>query len=305
MRNVSHHLLRLYPAAWRDRYADEFVALLDDCPSSPALIFDVFLGALDARLRCSALTGKVLDMAARIRSAAIAVFCAYIAFVVAGMGYQKLSEYEDFTAAGQAHPLIGLAHTLIAVVAGVALLAVLAGGLPLTAAALRDALAHRRRDVLALFAVPVAAFAALIVYGFAALQIANQGSAQSGTAATTGEHLFFGLIAILVLGAIASSAAVSLAIARSQIGERLYRFALIPTIITALAMAVMFAADLVWGLGLRASEPALFAGDGGIVGTSTAASWLVQTLIMGAATAVALYAVARTLPPRRATTQLA
>src|SRR5690348_1403763 len=140
MRSVSHHLLRLYPAAWRDRYGDEFAALLDDCPSSLALVLDVLLGALDARLRCAALSRKVLDMIARLRSAAIAVFCAYIAFVVAGMGYQKLSEYEDFTAAGQAHPIIGLAHTLIAVVAGVALLAVLAGGLPLAFAALRFAL---------------------------------------------------------------------------------------------------------------------------------------------------------------------
>jgi hypothetical protein len=305
MRNISHHLLRLYPAAWRDRYADEFAALLDDCPSSPALVLDVLLGALDARLRCAALTGKVLDMAARLRSTAIAVFCAYIAFVVAGIGYQKMSEYEDFTAAGEAHPIIGVAHTLIAVVAGVALLAVLAGGLPLAFAALRFALTHRRRDVLALFAVPVGAFAALVVYGFVALQIANQGSAQSGAATTAGRHLFLGLIAILLLGAIASSAAVSLAIARSQIGERIYRFALAPTIITALAMAVMFAADLAWGLGLRASDPALFAGNGGIVGTSTAGSWLVQTLIMGVATAVALYAVARALPPRRATARLA
>lgn len=305
MRRKSHHLLRLYPAAWRDRYADEFAALLDDCPSSPALVLDVVLGALDARLRCSALTGKVLDMAARLRSAAIAVFCAYIAFVVAGIGYQKMSEYEDFTAAGQAHPLIGLAHNLIAVVAGVALLAVLAGGLPLAFAALRFALAHRRRDVLALLAVPVIAFAALVVYGFVALQIANQEIAQNGAATTTGRAPFFGLITIFVLGAVVSPAAVSLAIARSQIGERLYRFALIPTVITALAMAVMFAADLAWGLGLRASEPALFAGDGGIVGTSTAASWLVQTLIMGAATAVALYAVTRALPPRRAAAQFA
>ena len=305
MRNISHYLLRLYPTAWRDRYADEFAALLDDCPPSPALIFDVLLGGLDARLRCSALTGKVLDMAARLRSTAIAVFCAYIAFVVAGIGYQKMSEYEDFTAAGEAHPLIGLAHNLIAVVAGVALLAVLAGGLPLAFAALRDALAQRRHDVLALFAVPVAAFAALVAYGFAALQIANQGNAQSGTATTAGKHLFLSLVAILVLGAIASSAAVSLAIARSQIGERLYRFALIPVVVTALAMAVMFAADLAWGLGLRASEPALFAGDGGIAGTSTAASWLVQTLIMGIAAAVALYAVVRMLPARRVTARLA
>jgi hypothetical protein len=43
-------LLRLYPARWRTRYADEFAALLAERPLGPFDVADVLLGALDAHL---------------------------------------------------------------------------------------------------------------------------------------------------------------------------------------------------------------------------------------------------------------
>ena len=43
-------LLRLYPRAWRDRYGDELVALLEDHPLTPLVLIDVIRGALDAHL---------------------------------------------------------------------------------------------------------------------------------------------------------------------------------------------------------------------------------------------------------------
>jgi hypothetical protein len=55
-------LVRLYPAAWRDRYGEEFAELLDERPLSPFDVFDIALGALDARLRPQALG---LDFAPR------------------------------------------------------------------------------------------------------------------------------------------------------------------------------------------------------------------------------------------------
>ncbi len=41
-------LVALYPARWRERYGDEFEALLEDQPATPSLLFDVVRGALDA-----------------------------------------------------------------------------------------------------------------------------------------------------------------------------------------------------------------------------------------------------------------
>ncbi len=43
-------LVRLYPAAWRDRYGEEFEALLAERPPSLSDRLDVVRGALDARL---------------------------------------------------------------------------------------------------------------------------------------------------------------------------------------------------------------------------------------------------------------
>jgi hypothetical protein len=43
-------LLRLYPARWRARYADEFASLLEERPLGPFDVADVLLGALDAHL---------------------------------------------------------------------------------------------------------------------------------------------------------------------------------------------------------------------------------------------------------------
>jgi hypothetical protein len=43
-------LLRLYPARWRDRYGDEFAAILESRPLGPFDVADVLLGALDAHL---------------------------------------------------------------------------------------------------------------------------------------------------------------------------------------------------------------------------------------------------------------
>jgi hypothetical protein len=44
-------LLRLYPKAWRARYEDEFLALMEQRTSSPLDAFDIVVGALDAHLR--------------------------------------------------------------------------------------------------------------------------------------------------------------------------------------------------------------------------------------------------------------
>lgn len=43
-------LLALYPRAWRRRYGEEFLAVLDGMQPSPALVLDCLRGALDAHL---------------------------------------------------------------------------------------------------------------------------------------------------------------------------------------------------------------------------------------------------------------
>ena len=51
-------MLQLYPAAWRQRYGDEFAAVLADQRASMGLILDVLGGAVDARLHPQVRAGE-------------------------------------------------------------------------------------------------------------------------------------------------------------------------------------------------------------------------------------------------------
>ena len=47
---MNRLMIRLYPPAWRERYGDEFEAVLDERPLGPFDVADIMLGAIDARL---------------------------------------------------------------------------------------------------------------------------------------------------------------------------------------------------------------------------------------------------------------
>lgn len=68
---MRSRLVRLYPAGWRARYGDEFLALLEERPLGPFDVADILLGALDAQLRlrrvgAASTTGRSLSMSLRI-----------------------------------------------------------------------------------------------------------------------------------------------------------------------------------------------------------------------------------------------
>jgi hypothetical protein len=59
------------PAAWRDRYGEEFAVLLEDRLLGPFDVVDILLGALDARLHLRAVrappaTGATTPLSVRV-----------------------------------------------------------------------------------------------------------------------------------------------------------------------------------------------------------------------------------------------
>jgi hypothetical protein len=99
--------------------------------------------------------------------------------------------------------------------------------------------------------------------------------------------LFLGWVGVFFLAAIASTLAVSGAAIRTDLDVRLYRRAVVPAAGTALAMTVAALAVVVWGIEMWASHPDIFWGNGGVMATSTAASWLGIGLVMVVASTVA------------------
>ena len=47
---TANRLLQLYPRAWRERYGDEFLALVGDRPLGVTQIIDIVSAAIDAHL---------------------------------------------------------------------------------------------------------------------------------------------------------------------------------------------------------------------------------------------------------------
>jgi MFS family permease len=283
-------LLRLYPTVWRERYGEEFAVLLEDCSLTPFTVFDVVIGALDARIEPQDTSGRILRMLQQTRRSAITVFCAWIAFVLAGMAFNQMIE-DDVRRLNGAHPDIAAAYYVLMGGAVVALLAVLVGGLPVAYAALRRALTDRRRDIPLLLAVPLVALA---VWLFSTWFIANviAPSAKSLSDSTRG-IAFVSWVGLFILAAIASAAAVSVAVARAEVSPNVFRFALGPATVATLAMVVMTGAVIAWGLIIHSEVPAYLSSNTTPFKTSVSAHLIGQIAVMLIGTLIAVTALIR------------
>jgi hypothetical protein len=173
---LARAFVALYPEAWRERYGEEMLALLEDDPPGVRGLASLLAGAAGAHLRPRAVWSRASVAAARVHLTVAALFGCWLALALAGAAFQKDTEDPVFAAAGAGHPLLDAARA--AVVAGAILgaLAVAAGGLPL----LWKALLRARRDrptalLLLLPPVALAAFAALTALALELARARGQG----------------------------------------------------------------------------------------------------------------------------------
>jgi MFS family permease len=252
-------------------------------------MWDVCRWAIDAQLHFDTANGRMLPTMNRSRATSVIVFCAYVGAVVAGLAFGKMLEYDDFRQLLQQDPQVRAAYWMLYAAAFIALLAVLLAGLPIAFAAARSAMATKRWGLIALFAVPPLSLALWLGAGAVTVWL------------TPGDFVSKPLVLRLIVGgvfvggfglaAIASAAAISVLVIRSAVNERLFRFARIPALIAAVAMVVMVAAILLWGVAARAADPGLFGEDNGLLASNTTVSWLLILVLMALAAAVAVAAV--------------
>jgi hypothetical protein len=264
------------------------LALLEARSFSLADGIDLLLGAIDAHLHPQFGTSKrelserILLMLKTLRASLLTMFCAYSGFIIAGVGFQKMTEYDDFVDAAQSHALIGTSFTLVVIGATLALLAALVGGLPIVFTIVKAAFATRRIGHVLLLAAPLLLFALLSV----APPIV--GSLPMIAAR--------GLFVTILVGFVALSAgAICVAVTRSQIPDSLLRFAMFSSTVLTGSMVLMLIATIVWGIGLQQSVPQLFGSNEGIMASSTAGTWIGIVAGMALTTIVALVALIRGL----------
>jgi hypothetical protein len=290
-------LLRLYPPGWRGRYGEEFAALLAETRLSPFVVCDVVFGAVDARLHPELAPGKVLSMVSRLRTSAVMIFCAYIAFVLAGMALNNSTDDTHLARILHSHTELAAPWYFLMGASVLSLLAVVVGGLPIAWSVWRNSPAQRR-----LLLVPVACFLVVAIPpaivvglvltdGMARVQASSAANAPANSAAVTFVTLY-GLL--FVLAAIVSTWAVTTAIRRGAASPDVYRFALLPETVATAAMFAMLLATLAFGYFANQDDPAEFQRlDLSLPTTFSLATWLGVVLVMAVATGIALLALRR------------
>jgi hypothetical protein len=278
-------VLSLYPQPWRDRYADEFAGLLGDLMAcSPRrrrvrLLANAVFGAADAHLNL----GGGRAMTERIRSSLGVMVCALVVFAIAGSGFQKMTEYPDFTAAASQHSSIGTSFAVLRAAAVATGIIVLAGAIPLVWIVLRQAVAGRRIDLLLRLAVPPVALGAWIGIIKLIQAVSPQPGPRSGLdAAAAGWVIALGFVA----AALCAWATLSV-LRRAELPDRLLRAEVLPMIAVVAGMAAVTVTDLSWGLAVRAGDSSLFHSDEGLLTAAVPPSWIAGLVVLAAATIVA------------------
>ena len=289
MTRLARIVLRLYPRAWRERYRAECEALLDDHGVDARTLADMLRGAFDARVR-----GVAAASPERRQRTALAVCLWSVAALIAALaGFQKMAEYDKFTAATARHAPIAAGRGLVIGGALVVALAVGAAALVIGRALLAD-LRRERRDELVRPLVRAAAASAAFAFGFAVLvvyahRMPGPDPRDPRNLAALGFWLVFAAIAVCV--AVANAGRV---LGRVRIDEAGLRRAVSCVWVVAAGMALSVAGMLVWGLALRAERPPVFAlRDGGLLATPAPATWAVELAIGTAALLLALAALSR------------
>jgi hypothetical protein len=152
-------LIRCYPARWRDRYGDEFEAILEERPLGPFDVADILLGALDAQLRLRRVGtdiahGRSFSMSLRIGGYAAVLGGALVATsIVLGIGV-----------VGSVEPVV---PGILLVTGSLALLVALAG---------LSAFQARAHPVLSWSAVAVTTFGTIVaIVGIVGMQLFRNG----------------------------------------------------------------------------------------------------------------------------------
>lgn len=307
-------LLALCPRGFRRAYADEmaqvFSALLLDAWRAEGVrgvtrqwapaIGDLARGAMAAHADDIGLTIEAARRSwfmSRMRSSAIVMFCAYILLVLTGIGYQKLTEDIIKTSLPATYPGVALAQDAVIAGAVLGLLAVVVGGVPIAWASIRQALAARRYDVLALWVVPPVSLAVVIAWFLILVNVVFANRQTPVYSDVPGLWFARSLIIVFILAAIVSVAAVGAAVSRSDVPAQWYRFGLRSAIVATVGMFITVAGVAAFTWQVQMYAPADLAGLASplLFGESTGLSLVIQVVVMLIAAVIAVYSVIRGL----------
>jgi hypothetical protein len=241
VKRLARALTRLYPASWRQRYGEEFEALLEQCQASPRMVVNTLGGAVGAWLRWpTAAAGS----SARLRGALTAVLWGGLVVLAAASGFVKA----EIPATHRSVHAVGTAMVAVSLVAAV----IMAAGAVLPAMTVtRLAVAQHRTDVLRLIAAPPAA--GLLFFGLVAVLAGTVRLVHPAPA--LGHTLFYVIGGLFVVAAIITGRAPTLALRRLDPGARVLRASVPFGVLTVAALAAVTGLMAAYTIMLDRYEP--------------------------------------------------
>lgn len=276
-RRLAQLVLCLYPLAFRRRYGEEMLALVEESPTRMPAVLDLLRSAILAHLRPAALETGLVGSADRIRASMSGQLACWVAFAAAGFGFYKTTEDAPFAAAGHTHHLLGGAHLAVQVLAVLASAAVLLGASPLIVTALGRARVEPRLRRL----VSLPPLAVVLFVGLTRLMELVASSQPAGHASSTGGFAFIAWsVAGLGCGAVCVVAARGALFAVPMPRGRLLAAFGCGTLVTAAMVAIALAASL-YAIALLTDASSLAAsGNGPFQLVSVGVSLVLQLLVM-------------------------
>lgn len=290
--NLIRVILHCYPLRCRERYSAEMAVLLESRPPTWRDLGNLALHALDARLNPAMLFVGVPVVERRtvlmhkLRSLEMTIFAAFVAVLVAFLQFSGMFDVgpysrpnadliftQDWTNS------LSLIYNLAEISVLVAFGAILIGGLPLVVSIWR-----RSPRLRGLLLIPVYAFFAALVPPLIILVVAGPHVTVYLSFVTP---LTFAYTFWFVAAALLSTAAVTRAIIRSRISDRLTQFTLIPCLVIVVAMITILAVTIAWGPVAHQQAPHVFSATNWDTGFPT---WAVDMGVMCIAVIVAFVA---------------
>ena len=270
----SKWLLALYPEMWRNRYQDEFAALLEQCPASPRMVIDVLTGAIDAQLNLDRVLGQQLTVLFHLRRSIFSIVGACILFLVGVWIFNGTVDDSPFATAMSTHQELAVLWVIMEIGGGLAAAVLLISGVPIGVDVFKGIVNKQRRN-LWLVLSPMFSVISLSLYIVIVTRLIDPvTSATVRLMISTGFWVFFwGSIVITAL-------CLCSAIRRSDIRERAFRFSLMVNRATTLVMGSMVVAAVLWFFIVRVTLADLFNTDLSFLTMRPGVSFAVGIIVM-------------------------
>jgi hypothetical protein len=213
------HLLRWYPAQWRERYGDEMVALLEDTYAAAGEVplrqrVSLAGAGLGERARAAGLVGRSQPPDVRLRGGSMLVLCGWAFYVVAGAVFAKTADHWSSGSPSSGRWVATGGFNVVGATAGIGSLLVLLAALVVLPAFVRFVRSGGWRSVRRPVLVALSSFAASAALFVILVAWANSLSAHERNGGLPIYGWFFVLVSLVFCAALGCGTVAAVAVAR-------------------------------------------------------------------------------------------